>query len=101
MPPDPAGRSAVPDGSLADARDGDARIADLLDEYLAAARAGAPPDAEEFLAAHPDVADRLRVALVGFDFVRRAGEELVAVSDDPTAARETLGDFRILREVGR
>jgi serine/threonine protein kinase len=89
--------SDVPDVTYADAR-----VAEILDEYLAAVRAGRAPEPEALVAAHPDLADRLRAALVGFDFVRRAGTEIAdAVDAGPAAPRETLGDFRLVREVGR
>ena len=80
----------------------DVRVAELLDEFLARAKAGTAPDKESFIAAHPEVADALRVALVGFDLVRRAGTEMAAASArGPADIRDTLGDFRVLREVGR
>ncbi len=43
--------------------DHEARVADLLEEYLAAAREGRPPEREAFLAAHPDVRNELAKAL--------------------------------------
>ena len=64
----------------AETRAPDARVTELLDAYLAATLAGSPPDRDAFLAANADVADELRVALVGFDFVRRAGDELSAAT---------------------
>ncbi len=80
----------------------DEHVMELLEQYLAAAHTGRAPDRESFVAGHPEVADKLRVALVGCDFVRRAGQELAeAVGDGPAAPRETLGDFRIVREIGR
>jgi tetratricopeptide (TPR) repeat protein len=84
-------------------RDADARVTELLDAYLAAAREGRPPDRDAFLAQHKDLADALRVALVGFDFVQRAGERLSSpdAAPDGPLPPGTLGDFRIVTEVGR
>ncbi len=60
----------------------DARLAELLEEYLASGQSR-----EAFLAAHPG--EEVREALLGLDFV------------GGVAAQRTLGDFRILREIGR
>jgi len=86
-----------------DAASPDARVTELLDLYLVAARDGSPLDREAFLAAHPECSDALRVALVGFDFVRRAGDALStsAARGHEALPSRTLGDFRLVREVGR
>src|SRR5262249_18825289 len=73
----------------------DQRLARALDEYLAALQTGAPGDREALLARHPDLADDLRDCLASLEYLRQG--------NDPTAAGGpgTLGDFRLLREVGR
>jgi serine/threonine protein kinase/Flp pilus assembly protein TadD len=87
--------------------DRDDRLAEVLDAYLAALEAGTPPDMEELLARYPDLAGDLRECLASLAFIRRAevrasgpGIEGNAPSEGETAGG-VLGDFRILREVGR
>src|SRR5262249_29564713 len=83
----------------------DPRVLQAVEEYLAAVQAGAAPDRQAFLARHADVAAALAECLDGLDFIQQAGPRLrppdeAAVSAD-TPAGMLLGDFRILREVGR
>jgi serine/threonine protein kinase/Flp pilus assembly protein TadD len=80
----------------------DPRVIRAVEEYVAALEAGARPDRQAFLARHADLANALAGCLDGLDFIRAARPQL----DDATAAPEEtvsapLGDFRILREVGR
>lgn len=79
----------------------DDRIAAAVDDYLLAKEQGRAVDQSEFLAQHPDIADELRQCLQGVDFVQRAA----AGFNEPQAAavpiNRTLGDFRLLRELGR
>jgi serine/threonine protein kinase/WD40 repeat protein len=67
-------------------------LVQILDAYLADLQAGVRPDRERLLAEHPQLAEPLRECLEGIDFLNQQGS---------TAAPERLGDFRILREVGR
>ena len=80
----------------------DARVAELLEEYLEAAREGRAPGREAFLAEHPEEAEPLRAALRGLEFIEGAEGELARAGEggEPLPAG-TLGDFRLLREVGR
>ena len=76
--------------------DRDQHVIDALDEYLAAQHAGQPIAREDFLARHPDLADELARYL----------DNLALLNEDDDDAGEgiiggTLGDFRILREIGR
>jgi tetratricopeptide (TPR) repeat protein len=77
-----------------------------MDEYLAALDAGRPPDRDEFLARHAAVAGALAKCLDGLEFIRAAAPRLHAsaassLPPPPVDAEGRLGDFRILREVGR
>jgi WD40 repeat protein/serine/threonine protein kinase len=85
-------------------------VVSALEEYLAALEAGQAPDRSEFLARHAVIADGLADCLDGLDFIRSAASRVreasqnVAVS--PTSAAQLqpeapLGDYRIVREVGR
>lgn len=67
-------------------------LVQILDAYLADLQAGVQPDRERLLAEHPQLAQPLRDCLEGIDFLNQQGS---------AAAPERLGDFRILREVGR
>ena len=72
------------------------RLATLFDRCLAAQRAGAPIDREQLLAEHPDLADDLRA---GLDSLGVLGE-VATLAGEPHEPR-VLGDFRIVREIGR
>jgi serine/threonine protein kinase/Tfp pilus assembly protein PilF len=85
----------------------DVRLAGVLDEYLAALHRGTAPDRSALLAAHPDLAGDLEVCLASLEFIRQATPPS-GPTDPPAidaggdgAAPRRLGDFRLLREVGR
>jgi tRNA A-37 threonylcarbamoyl transferase component Bud32 len=66
----------------------------VLDDYVAALNAGQPLDRGRLLEQYPDLAGQLESCLAALDFIHRA--------DQPTGqAPARLGDFRIIREVGR
>lgn len=69
-----------------------ARLATLLDQYLEQLQQGRPLDRRQFLDAHPELASQLEQCLAGIEFVHQ-----VRVGGEPTQ----LGDFRIVREIGR
>jgi serine/threonine protein kinase/Tfp pilus assembly protein PilF len=85
----------------------DPRVVRAAKEYLARAEAGGKPSLAEFVARHPDIAEPLRRCLAGLEFVQEAAPHLsqpldgVASPDGGGAVTGTLGDFRIIREVGR
>jgi serine/threonine protein kinase len=66
----------------------------VLDAYMADLQAGRPHDRGRFLADHADIASQLEPCLDGIDFIHRAVGHL---GSEPAR----LGDFRIIREVGR
>src|SRR5262245_36350986 len=75
----------------------ESRLAGLADEYLARLRRGERPEAEDYARAHPDLAAVLRQLLPAL-------AALPAQADAPapeSVEAGTLGDFRLLREVGR
>src|SRR5262249_9246274 len=82
--------------------DSDSRLAKVLEEYLAAVHAGAAPDRAELLSKHPSLADDLQECFASLEFINQAAVgrpfEQDFVGD---SASGTLGDFRIIREVGR
>jgi tRNA A-37 threonylcarbamoyl transferase component Bud32 len=74
--------------------DSAAALLAVLDAYLADLQAGKAPDRAAVLAAHPELAPRLESCLAAIDFIHRAERT------DP-AVPQTLGEFRIVREIGR
>jgi eukaryotic-like serine/threonine-protein kinase len=81
----------------------DPRVVAALEEYLDAAESGRRPDRRAFLVRHADIAGELARCLDGLDFVRAAATHLEPgdAGFRPGRGPATLGDFRILRELGR
>jgi serine/threonine protein kinase len=81
----------------------DPRVFQAVQEYLAALEAGRKPDRDAFVARFPDIAPALNQCLAGLDLVHTAGPRLRDPAPQPTAAEPptALGDFRIVRELGR
>ena len=80
----------------------DPRVIAALDAYVAALEAGRKPNRSAFLAAHSDVAGPLADCLDGLDLVHGAAARLDPPAPDPDLADATpLGDFRLLRVIGR
>jgi tetratricopeptide (TPR) repeat protein len=79
------------------------RLAQILDDYLAAIQRGAAFDRSALLAAHPDLAEDLKACLASLDFLRTASpaDRLGSDLGEDGSASGLLGDFRILRELGR
>jgi tetratricopeptide (TPR) repeat protein len=75
----------------------------ILDAYLKALEQGRAPTREELLAQHPQCAAELAAALDGLEFIHRATREMPRSSTEggELAERQLLGDFRLVREVGR
>jgi serine/threonine protein kinase len=85
---------------------GDARLAKALERYVNACEAGTPPDRDEFLADYPEIAAELAECLDGLALVNAAAGDLRQAQRSETliAGEELklpLGDFRIVREIGR
>src|SRR5262245_11709524 len=87
----------------------EARLVEVLDAYLAAAEEGRAPTREELLAEHPELASKLETCLASLEFIRKASLSATplvlapkpADADDGDPGLGDLGDFRIVREVGR
>jgi eukaryotic-like serine/threonine-protein kinase len=81
----------------------DEELARVLDGYLADLEAGRAPDPEQLLAEHPTIAERLRACLAGLDFLEKASESFPQTDREEKSevVGEELGDFRLLREIGR
>jgi eukaryotic-like serine/threonine-protein kinase len=81
-------------------------LAEVLEQYLADLERGVRTDRAALLAAHPELADELQPYLDSIDKLHAATQDLrVARSLDanagPAATGKRIGDFRIVREVGR
>src|SRR5262245_30984873 len=76
-------------------------LADLLEAFTTSLKQGDPVDVEAFLGEHPEHAERLRRLLPSVQVL--ADLESSVLDQDATDAPGggTLGDFRVLREVGR
>ena len=84
------------------------RLTEILDRYLSGLESGVPAAREELLAAHPDLAETLEKYLRSLDELHdvAAGfggpaRQSDAEADSPASDEKRLGDFRILREIGR
>jgi serine/threonine protein kinase len=87
----------------------DPRIIAALETYLESLREGRPCSRSEFLARHADISGDLSGCFAGLEFIEAAVAELasspsdhVTTPDEPALPPQALlGDYHILREVGR
>jgi serine/threonine protein kinase len=97
-----ASRSPGPDGG------DESLFEDLVEELTDRLQAGDAVDVESFLARHPAHAERLRRLIPSLELMDdlgqwsiREGNRVGPPPTDPSAGLGELGDYRILREVGR
>ena len=86
--------------------DDDPELLAALREYQAALDAGMRPDRAEFLGRFPGCAEELADCLDGLDFLQSAAPslqlpEVLPQARVPLPTEGTLGDFRLMREIGR
>ncbi len=86
----------------------DPRVLRATEEYAELLRAGPRPDRQAFLARHADIAEVLARCLDGLEFMHVAGHNLSrSAGQGPSDGTDLLfsgvplGDFRLIREVGR
>jgi serine/threonine protein kinase/WD40 repeat protein len=87
----------------------DPRVLKAVEEYLAAQQAGRPIDRDAFLARHADLAPALAQCLDGLEMIQAAapllrdpsGRDGLDVSSGALIPEELLGDYRLVREIGR
>ena len=84
------------------------RVAEAVDDYLSAARRGQKPPRQAFLDRYADIAAPLNACLAGLDLMDVAAADVKVIDAGapgehaPSLPRPTvLGDYRILREIGR
>ena len=82
----------------------------LAESFLNRFRAGERPSLSEFTAAHPELADEIRSLFPALVEMEQAGSAVVPATGPASPAigaltgtrrLEQLGDYRIVREVGR
>jgi len=103
MIPDLSTTSAIGPSPRADELD---RLAKILDEYLWSLERGTPIAPAELVERHPEMADQLRKYLSGLALFHDAvGRPLPIVppasGDGQNQELRDLGDFRLVREIGR
>jgi tRNA A-37 threonylcarbamoyl transferase component Bud32 len=86
---------SLPAQEMATPADSAAELVGILDRYMAELRSGRAPDRDRLLADHPELAAQLEACLAGIEFVHLAAGP--AIPEVPA----TLGEFRIIREIGR
>jgi serine/threonine protein kinase len=85
------------------------QLADVLESYLADLEQGCSPDQESLLAAHPDLANELRPYLDSLRLLHGATRDLRssrpaasnASAESTVSPARQIGDYRIVREIGR
>ncbi len=82
------------------------QVLGILEEYLKELECGGRPSPEEWIARHPEMEDTLRAYLRELDQLHQAGLPKSFPSSENPAARVNgdrgrLGDYQIIREVGR
>jgi serine/threonine protein kinase/WD40 repeat protein len=75
-------------------------VGQVADEFLRRQEAGEHPDVEEYATRHPEPAELLRKVLASLK-VLDLSHPLAAEGNGDSAAPRELGDFRLIREVGR
>ncbi len=82
-------------------------VEELAEEFIERHRRGEQPSVAEYAEAHAALAARIRELFPTLLFLEKAKAESVAspsggaLAEEPARPFETLGDFRILREIGR
>ncbi len=82
------------------------RLARILDDYLVAIEQGKSVSPEELLAKYPDDAPQLRGYLSGLQLFHAAAagtqqESGISAGSGVPQALQTIGDYRLVREIGR
>jgi serine/threonine protein kinase len=78
----------------------EALVGQVADEFTQRLNRGERPSVEEFAEQHPEIASLLREVLPALGLLRRPEVEAALADGDPNLA-EPLGDFRLIREIGR
>ena len=71
-------------------------VARVVEEYFECLRNGEAPELDEFVERYPAISDILRTVIPGLQATEQPTKSTVAL-----LTRKSLGDFRIVREIGR
>jgi serine/threonine protein kinase/Flp pilus assembly protein TadD len=84
-------------------RSTDELVGRITDEFLEQLDRGGQPQVEDYARRYPEVASVIRQVFPALELMRQPPVDLVAsdVGADPAQRAGCLGDFRILREIGR
>jgi serine/threonine protein kinase len=97
-----ADQHLIHEGTQADA---DPEVLAILDDYLATIEQGKPVALDELLARRPDLAVELTAYFDSINFLHLAARDLTGLADSTSPLDEwigrTLGEFEIVRELGR
>jgi hypothetical protein len=87
------------------------RLAEAMERYLFELESGRPPNHSQLIADYPDIAEPLKACLSGLDVVHqvtprlhealRPNEDQVAMLEPSDDGLGRLGDFRLIRQIGR
>ena len=106
MNPNRFGQINDSDATVPSPAEEDPRLIRAVEEYLAEAQSGRRPNRKEFLARHPEIAEELSACIQGLAFVNAGAAHVAAdagveANEHIGATAKPLGDFRLLREIGR
>jgi len=76
-------------------------VSEAADEYLQRVQQGELPDVEDYVRRYPDVAEVLRDVLPALQAMHSSRATKTAAAGETSTIGGILGDFRILREIGR
>jgi len=76
-------------------------VSEAADEYLERVQQGESPDVEDYVRRYPDVAEVLRDVLPALQAMHSSRVTKMAAANESPTIDGILGDFRILREIGR
>lgn len=101
--------SSAPPDDLAASLPDDPRLVKAVESYLAELEAGRTPSRSQFLARYPDLQVPLAACLDGLELVHKAAGSSsgsqpslrATLGEIDFANADPLGDFRIIREIGR
>jgi len=78
----------------------EALVGQVAGEFTQRLNRGEQPSVEEYVERYPEIAELLRGVLPGLGLLRRPDVEAALADGDPNLAAP-LGDFRLVREIGR
>jgi serine/threonine protein kinase len=99
-----SGVAAMSQALTIDAVSLESLVAHLSEEFMERLKRGESPSIEEYLARHPEHAAVIRNVLTSLQFMHLAGAESLGIEEaqqTTSPSQSTLGDYRIIREVGR